>query len=54
MQHTGELKADLDLNQVWVFGTPRQGMALPGLDIEIAADGSLTGLPPHVKVRHYS
>ncbi|NLG71254.1 MAG: alpha-xylosidase [Chloroflexi bacterium] len=54
VQHTGELKADLDLNQVWVFGTPRQGMALPGLDIEIAADGSLTGLPPHVKVRHYS
>ncbi len=31
VQHTGELKADLDLEQVWAFGEPRNGIQLPGL-----------------------
>lgn len=31
VQHTGELKAELDLEQVWVFGEPTSEMTLPGL-----------------------
>ncbi|MCS6994299.1 MAG: hypothetical protein NZP74_10755 [Anaerolineales bacterium] len=31
VQHTGELKAELDLEQVWAFGEPQSGSTLPGL-----------------------
>ncbi|GAB4494577.1 MAG: alpha-xylosidase [Anaerolineales bacterium] len=31
VQHTGELKAGLHLEQVWAFGQPKSGMTLPGL-----------------------
>ncbi len=49
VQHTGELKAGLDLEQVWAFGTPRNRMQLPGLDLNITSDGKLSNLPSGVK-----
>ena len=51
VQHTGELKAGLDLERVWTFGMPQNGMQLPGLDLSVAADGKLLNLPSEVKVQ---
>jgi alpha-D-xyloside xylohydrolase len=51
VQHTGELKAGLDLEQVWAFGMPRNGMQLPGLNLSVARDGKLVGLPEGVDVK---
>jgi alpha-D-xyloside xylohydrolase len=50
VQHTGELKPDLDIEQVWVFGTAQQGMQLPGLNVEVSSDGGLVNLPPDVNI----
>lgn len=50
VQHTGELRPDLDIEQVWVFGTARQGMQLPGLNVEVSSDGGLVNLPPDVNI----
>ena len=50
VQHTGELKPGLDLEQVWVFGTPREGMHLPGMNLGISPGGEITGLPLDVKI----
>lgn len=46
VQHTGQLKAGLDLEQVWAFGTPRNGIQLPGLALN-----GLEDVPEDVKVR---
>jgi alpha-D-xyloside xylohydrolase len=51
VQHTGELKAGLDLEQVWAFGKPRNGMQLPGLNLSVAHDGKLVGLPEGIEVK---
>jgi len=51
VQHTGELKPGLDLEQAWVFGTPEAGMHLPGLDISISPGGEIQGLPAGVSIR---
>jgi alpha-D-xyloside xylohydrolase len=48
VQHTGELKAGLDLEQVWAFGTPRSGIQLPGLVLNRLED-----VPESVKVISY-
>jgi alpha-D-xyloside xylohydrolase len=48
VQHTGELRPGLDLEQVWVFGAPRSGMQLPGLDLTISSGEKLEGLPSDV------
>lgn len=53
VQHTGELKPELDLEEVWAFGTPRQGMQLPGLEIGVSSAGDLTDVPAEVKIRIY-
>jgi alpha-D-xyloside xylohydrolase len=52
VQHTGELKDGLDLEQVWVFGAPRSGMRLPGLDLNISSAGEVANLPAGVKVQY--
>jgi alpha-D-xyloside xylohydrolase len=51
VQHTGELKPGLDLEQVWTFGTPKVGMQLPGLNLSILPGGELGNLPSGVKMR---
>jgi len=51
VQHTGELKAGLHLEQVWAFGLPRNGMQLPGLNLSISSDGKLENLPSDVKIQ---
>jgi alpha-D-xyloside xylohydrolase len=48
VQHTGELKAGLDLEQVWVFGRAASGMQLPGLTLEVDRGGELSNLPAGV------
>ncbi len=53
VQHTGELKVGLDLEQVWVFGPPRSGMQLPGLNISPSSDGEFSDLPTDVKIKHF-
>lgn len=50
VQHTGELRQGLDLEQIWVFGKPEHGIKLPGLKIKISPDGEITDLPPGVKI----
>jgi alpha-D-xyloside xylohydrolase len=52
VQHTGELKVGLDLEQVWVFGSPRSGIQLPGLNICVSSDGEITNLPTDVKIKY--
>jgi len=52
VQHTGELKAGLDLEQVWVFGEPISGFQLPGVYISVSADGEVTNLPTDVKIKY--
>ena len=50
VQHTGELKPGLDLEQVWAFDSPRSGMQLPGLNLSILPGGEIGNLPPGVKI----
>ena len=51
VQHTGELKPGLHLDQVWAFGTPREGMQLPGLQLRISSNGKVAPLPPGVNIQ---
>lgn len=56
VQHTGELKPELDLDEVWVFGEAEFGIELPGLELipnPGSADEPLKGLPDGVKVRRW-
>lgn len=49
VQHTGELKPGLDLEQVWAFGTPRHSLTLPGCSLDIQANGEILNFPAGVK-----
>ena len=51
VQHTGELKTGLDLEEVWTFGVPRIGLRLPGLELKISSDGMIANLPKDVKIQ---
>jgi alpha-D-xyloside xylohydrolase len=51
VQHTGELRAGLDLEQVWAFGRPRNGMRLPGLNLSVTSGGEVVGLPEGIEVK---
>ena len=51
VQHTGELKPGLDLEQVWAFGAPKAGMQLPGLNLSILSAGEIGNLPSGVKIK---
>ena len=51
VQHTGELKAELDLEEVWAFGVPRSGFKLLGLELNISSDGTIANLPADVKIQ---
>jgi alpha-D-xyloside xylohydrolase len=53
VQHTDELKVGLDLEQVWVFGSPRSGIQLPGLSISVSSDGKISNMPTDVKIRFF-
>jgi alpha-D-xyloside xylohydrolase len=50
VQHTGELKDGLDLEEVLAFGLPKNGMQLPGLDLTVSSDGKIENLPAGVQV----
>jgi alpha-D-xyloside xylohydrolase len=50
VQHTGQLKPEMDLEQIWVFGKAQHGMQLPGLKIKASSDGKLSGIPADVKI----
>lgn len=49
VQHTGELKEVLDLEEVWLFGKPQDGIQLPGLMLSVGTDGSINNLPLEIK-----
>jgi alpha-D-xyloside xylohydrolase len=53
VQHTGELNPGLHLEQVWAFGTPREGIRLPGLQLCVSSDGRVVPLPPGVNIQVY-
>jgi len=40
----------LDLEEVWAFGLPESGMQLPGLDLNVLADGKIDNLPVGIQV----
>ncbi len=50
VQHTGELKSALTLDQVWSFGKPRHSQALPGLMLDVQPDGSINNIPSGVSI----
>jgi alpha-D-xyloside xylohydrolase len=50
VQHTGELKPELDLEEVWAFGNPQAGIQLPGLQLGITSSGKVEPMPPGVKI----
>jgi alpha-D-xyloside xylohydrolase len=50
VQHTGELKPQLDLEEIWEFGPPGSGIKLPGLELLADSKGALTPLPKGVRV----
>ena len=50
VQHTGELDPGLHLNQVWVFGEPREGIIMPGLELAVE-NGKIVNLPDGVQVK---
>lgn len=50
VQHTGELKPGLDLNEIWTFGSARYGLRLPAINLEITGEGLITNLPDGVTV----
>jgi alpha-D-xyloside xylohydrolase len=52
VQHTGELKPGLDLEQVWAFGLLRNGMQLPGLDLRISPNGKIINIPNDVELKY--
>jgi alpha-D-xyloside xylohydrolase len=50
VQHTGELKEGIDLEKIWIFGTPRHGMTLPGTVLTVSSDGELENVPINVSI----
>jgi alpha-D-xyloside xylohydrolase len=55
-QHTGELEPELDLDEIWVFGTPKYGIELPGLTLTPNSgshDKPLKGIPEDVKIKQW-
>ena len=51
VQHTGELKKDLDIEQVWSFGNPREVLNLPGMTLIPGEDGKISNLSPEIKFK---
>jgi len=52
VQYTGELRAELDLEEVWAFGLPGNGMQLPGLSLDVSPNGKISNIPNHVKIKN--
>ena len=36
VQHTGELKPGVDIEEIWIFGEPTTGLKLPGMELDPA------------------
>lgn len=53
VQHTGLLKPDLDLQEIWAFGTPRIGLQLPGIALQVDQNGRLLNLPAGVELKSF-
>ena len=53
VQHTGELDPDIDLEEIWVFGKPRDSIELPGYSIDVDTSGEFAGFPVDVTVKHW-
>ncbi len=53
VQHTGELAGRASLEELLVFGSPRQQLALPGVTIEVSPQGMLEGVPPGTKLTRW-
>lgn len=53
VQHTAELEANIDLEEIWVFGEAEGGIELPGIFVMADDSGELAGFPPNVKVRYW-
>ena len=56
VEHTDALAPGLDLEEIWVFGEPENGIQLPGLNVEIerrSGGNRLTGVPPGVFVNQW-
>lgn len=52
VQHTNELKPDLHLAELWLFGEPDEGMQLPGLEL-VVEHGSVVNLPENVTLKEW-
>jgi alpha-D-xyloside xylohydrolase len=53
VEHTGELKPNVDLDEIWVFGQPEEGIDLPGLSLGVA-DGKIDHLPDEeIEIRYW-
>ena len=56
VQHTGQLGTDTTIDEIWAFGTPEQGIELPGLLLQVETDRSQTilgNLPADTRVRQW-
>jgi alpha-D-xyloside xylohydrolase len=56
VQHTGELKPEMDLEEVWVFGIPQYSLELPGLTLTPnpeSQDALIKNLPDGVKLKQW-
>ena len=53
VQHTGELKPEVDIEQIWLFGKPLHGLQLPGLNLNVSPEGEITNLPQDVKIQSF-
>ncbi len=49
VQHTGELRPGVDIEEVWCFGQPQAGINLPGMALNISPAGDLR-VPEDIKV----
>lgn len=52
VEHTGELNPGVDLDEIWVFGQPEEGIDLPGLSLGVAA-GKIDQLPEDIELKYW-
>ncbi len=51
VQHTGELKPGIDLQEIWSFGRPQTAFRLPGLTLGANKQGGVDGAPQGVTLK---
>ena len=52
VEHTGELSPGIDLEEIWVFGKPNEGIELPGLKLDVNKE-RIINLPDGVLVNQW-